>query len=52
MEETKEEKILNKLQYIVLELNCHKGRKLDETICENMLKVINECKELINKVKS
>lgn len=49
MKETTAEKILNKLQYIVLQLNIHKYKKIETKTSDKMLEVIEECKNLINE---
>ena len=49
MKETILEKVLNKLQYVVLELNNHKGGYLDFDVRDKMLDLIEECKQLLIK---
>jgi hypothetical protein len=49
MKETILEKVLNKLQYVVLELNNHKGGYLDFDVGDKMLDLIEECKQLLIK---
>jgi len=47
MNETKEERILNGLQYLVLELDNSKTRVLNKKVVEKMLEVIYNIKKEI-----
>ena len=51
MKETVTEKILNRLQYLVLELHSNKNNRMSESVTDKMLLVIEEIKQLLTDKK-
>ena len=52
MKETIIEKVLNKLQYLVLQLNNYKGGYLDFDVGEKMLDLLEEIKTELIKIEN